>query len=61
MRAEIAIRQPVHKTVSKRIQSLGCARLHNACLHSGVNAATLIMVGPVKVEFEGVAKSTWNL
>src|SRR6266478_925971 len=30
-------------------------------LHSGLNAATLITVGPVKVEFAGVAKSTWNL
>src|SRR5262249_50367752 len=27
----------------------------------GVNGATWILVGPVNVEFAGVAKSTWNL
>src|SRR5205814_473583 len=30
-------------------------------LHSGVKAATVSVVGPVKLEFAGVAKSTWNL
>src|SRR5436309_7242726 len=30
-------------------------------LHNGVNAATGTTVGPVNVEFAGVAKSTWNL
>src|ERR1035441_1831158 len=30
-------------------------------LQSGVKAATGIRVGPVKVEFAGVVKSTWNL
>ena len=29
--------------------------------HNGENAATLIAVGPVNVEFAGVVKSTWNL
>ena len=29
--------------------------------HRGENAATLITVGPVNVEFDGVLKSTWNL
>src|SRR5258708_4060407 len=32
-----------------------------APLHSGVKAATGMLVGPVKVEFAGVEKSTWNL
>ncbi len=27
----------------------------------GLKAATLMTVGPVKVEFDGVVKSTWNL
>jgi hypothetical protein len=29
-------------------------------LHAAVNAATAMFVGPVNVEFAGVAKSTWN-
>src|SRR5260370_9330250 len=29
-------------------------------LHAAVKAATGIFVGPVKVEFPGIAKSTWN-
>src|SRR5260370_30817530 len=28
--------------------------------HAAVNAATGMLVGPVKVELAGVAKSTWN-
>ena len=29
--------------------------------HTGLKAATGMTVGPVKVEFAGVVKSTWNL
>src|SRR6266516_4780925 len=28
--------------------------------HAGVNPATEMVLGPVNVEFAGVAKSTWN-
>ena len=29
-------------------------------MHAAVNAATGMFVGPVRVEFAGVLKSTWN-
>src|SRR5581483_1466 len=37
----------------------GCGT-HTPPLQSGVNEATAKLVGPVNVEFAGVAKSTWN-
>src|SRR6202790_1426023 len=48
---------------SGSLPNVGCftQRLRNWVLHKGVNAATGILVGPVKVVFAGVVKSTWNL
>src|SRR5215831_13483615 len=34
--------------------------MHAPPLHAGVNGATEMVTGPVKVEFAGVVKSTWK-
>jgi hypothetical protein len=35
--------------------------MHDPPPHASVNAATESVVGPLNVEFDGVAKFTWNL
>src|SRR6266568_8558926 len=44
---------------SSRCRVLGCG-MHVPPLQAGVNAATGMLVGPLKVDWAGVAKSTWN-
>src|SRR6266700_197032 len=39
---------------------LGCATQAPPPLHAAVNAATGTLIGPVRVEFDGVVKSTWK-
>src|ERR1700674_1701394 len=46
---------------SKSLPDVGCRTQYPVALHNGVKAATGINVGPVKVVFAGVVKSTWNL